>query len=192
MTQTILSGLFLGLIATLFYISFVGQAARLFTRDPTKADKRNVWLYILWAPILWDRIGFIPLWMFFSTPPKYNIRLLVRERIPGSDYSPWRLISHSCDPRMKWCWNPDLRRHKSMQDFAGGLLNVISKNSSIAGEELFASVPFRGLATYAAGLPRTPFTCGRQFMICRYFSLDSRSPEVLFISPELAAASEQE
>src|SRR5216110_1155213 len=94
----------LALTGLLLYVSIVAQAARLFSRGPKPtagSPFRRFWVRFLWAPIVWDRVGLVPFWMFFSAPPKANVRLLIRDRLCEGDFSPWQTVHFACDHRIK-------------------------------------------------------------------------------------------
>lgn len=134
-------------------------------------------------PVPWNS-RLLPVWTFFSAVPDYDVELLIRDRLVDQQYTPWRAAPYQRTAAIRWLWNPDRRRGKAIVDMSARLQFALATHRDMTAVDLASLGPYTGLLTYARGLPRSPLSDQRQFMIARTFARHrGKAPHIMLISP---------
>ncbi len=177
-----ISSLIVAALAAFLTLSAVNQAAILFADH----NSSRWWRRALMRFRVYCRRLYLPLWTFFSWVPEFNLRLLIRDRLSSGELTPWRAV-HYITSASRLIWNPDRRREKATLQLSSVLLAAMLRDSNISDGKIFTSSGYLALSEYCRrGVPRSPISVSRQFMIVKtFFAKDSRPSEICFISPDL-------
>lgn len=140
------------------------------------------WLQVTSSPLL-------PRFSFFSWVPTFDFELLYRDKLVDTQIGPW--ISVPLPKRTAWrfVWNPGKRHRFVIEDLSRGLLRRVEEQLVTADMPSVVSYPYVNLACYVAGLPASPLSIQRQFMIARSFAEKNRKVEIEFVSPFFVVSS---
>jgi hypothetical protein len=133
--------------------------------------------------IKWDPLTLIPCWTFWASPPSDEWQLLYRDKLSDGTLTSWKAAGDEGQHRLRWIWNPDIRKWKAIRNYCSPLLRSAA-NGERQSRELYISRSYVALALYVSAITLSAPADFRQFMIARTFGFDQNaSPEILFVSP---------
>jgi hypothetical protein len=134
------------------------------------------------SPIGW----LIPDWRFFAPAPAVEQRILVyRFKSAADDISPIEALHLPAAGRLRWLWNPQIRRHKALFDLTNGVHRVADSLMNEPAQRdlpdaLLISEPYLVLLNLVSSRLRSPRPALVQFgIIHRTWPADE---ELVFLS----------
>lgn len=131
----------------------------------------------------WDYFALFPRFSFFSWIPNFNFELLYRDKLCDMQIGPWTTVPMPPRTLFRFIWNPGKRKRFVVEDLSRSLLARAEHQLATSATPSAFSYAYVNLAYYIAGLPSSPLSVERQFLIARSFAEKHKSAEVVFVSP---------